>query len=917
MNQQELHRNMLNIHSARGQLKTIFKILAGSCLALALFLLLSPGHVSAHSAHTTTTTAAGPTLLVDIGFDSTYRSDHWTPVHIVLSNHTADFRGTLSLNAYTGPPRSTIISIVSPWSFEEPVVLPRGALQQTTVYMPMYLTTFSPRGIVATLRDKHGKVIVTQAALNPYEVRPGNLFIGILSDPGASFDSLSHVSLPNQTNSLTFSSLDASTFPTIATVLKNFDVIILDDFPSSTLSPNQLSALQTWVNQGGVLIEVGGPAWQRTLSTLPPELLPVIVNGTTTLPAGTHLLPVGSSAIQTPGGKLLADTLSGSLVASTATLRLQQNSFFDSETVLASGTTPLIVQARQGQGVICYLAFDPARPPLADWPGTNALWGALLLHALGDKFLISNAAPTYYSGPGEILTREGVLSMVAPEMLLGPWIIAAVLFSYLMILGPIRLLIVRRLKRPQLSWVIIVSSIVIFSLLSYGLAFYQKGASLKDNSISIIQINQGGSSAHITTYSGIFVPSHGDFNLDFPGESLAQPIANEFVPHIRTAILADDLPASIVSGPNGTNLKLMNIGPWTFHLVISEQDRHLHGGLVAQLSLQNNRLVGTITNTLSTSLSDVYVLIAHSFVRIGSLASGETQHINLSLNSSSHQPAKTLADQIAESSGLPASYFPYSHNEQPQSDFQRHMALLAALEGAGYSLPPCNGSCNTHAIISAGTIFVTGGGVPNPNVIDKPDPLLIPGAPATLIGWADQPPAGVDELTINGTQPGGQHQNFIQMPLTIDVTSSLTIPPDFITGRVIDIQSYDAQLLLPSIYSMSTGSLTFEFTLPNTQNLQVSGLTITTPDLLASPTLSVSGKSTTISYLQARLYNWHTNSWDTISLSQDSFTTANTGAYIGPSGRVLMQISNQNGSRSRLFFSKPFLILRGSVNLFR
>ena len=66
----------------------------------------------------------------------------------------------------------------------------------------MYLTTFSPRGIVATLRDQHGKVIVTQTALNPYEVKPGNLFIGILSDPGASFDSLSHVSLPNQTNSL-------------------------------------------------------------------------------------------------------------------------------------------------------------------------------------------------------------------------------------------------------------------------------------------------------------------------------------------------------------------------------------------------------------------------------------------------------------------------------------------------------------------------------------------------------------------------------------------------------------------------------------------------------------------------------------------------------------------------------------------
>ena len=148
-------------------------------------------------------------------------------------------------------------------------------------------------------------------------------------------------------------------------------------------------------------------------------------------------------------------------------------------------------QERQGQGAIYYLAFDPAQAPLAAWVGTPTLWKALLLHALGDKFLISGTALNFYSGPGQLLTRGGILSIVAPRTLTGPWILIILLLGYILILGPGRILLVRRLQRLQRirrGWLIIMSSIVIFSLLAYGLAFYEKGSSLIDNSVSLIQL---------------------------------------------------------------------------------------------------------------------------------------------------------------------------------------------------------------------------------------------------------------------------------------------------------------------------------------------------------------------------------------------------------------------------------------------
>ena len=70
-------------------------------------------------------------------------------------------------------------------------------------------------------------------------------------------------------------------------VLANFNLIILDSFHTSSLTPEQLRALYLWVQQGGSLIEVGGPNWQQTVSTLPTNLLPVSIRGSKYL-AGRH-----------------------------------------------------------------------------------------------------------------------------------------------------------------------------------------------------------------------------------------------------------------------------------------------------------------------------------------------------------------------------------------------------------------------------------------------------------------------------------------------------------------------------------------------------------------------------------------------------------------------------------------------------
>src|SRR5262249_30330929 len=160
-----------------------------------------------------------------------------------------------------------------------------------------------------------------------------------LDDTG--YGPLDAVSLPDPTRPIERARLNAATMPDMSEMLSNFDVIILDNYTTGSLNTRQLAALQTWINQGGALIEVGGAQWQRTLASLPPALLPVIPQATTRIPAGTPLLPAGSPTIADTGQLTAQDTLKEPLTISTAITPgkgdTRQHAFSGIQTVLAYG----------------------------------------------------------------------------------------------------------------------------------------------------------------------------------------------------------------------------------------------------------------------------------------------------------------------------------------------------------------------------------------------------------------------------------------------------------------------------------------------------------------------------------------------------------------------------------------------------
>ena len=244
----------------------LFLIMGGLLLvALTLTLIFVTRSTSDQASHTAVT------FQVHIGFDGRYKNGTWVPVYVALSNTGADFTGTLSIT----PPPSLSTTEWPSTLYQSSITLPMGAQKQVTLYIPLKANAPDASQMLnVQLLDTHGHLLLTHATfVSP--LNPQDVFVGLLSDQPGNFSALANVELPDHTATLLTEPLNASTFPTQAASLNNFDMLMLDNFTSSTLNNDQLHALQAWIQQGGTLIEVGGPSWQRSLTSLPKTWYPL------------------------------------------------------------------------------------------------------------------------------------------------------------------------------------------------------------------------------------------------------------------------------------------------------------------------------------------------------------------------------------------------------------------------------------------------------------------------------------------------------------------------------------------------------------------------------------------------------------------------------------------------------------------
>lgn len=519
---------------------------------------------------------ADVTLTVRPAFQGFARASTWLPVVIEVANNGVDRTAEIVAGTPNGPFHSAMID------------LPGGSRKGLTLYLHIQ---GAPRQLGVRVLVNGEEIATTSARLQP--VSEG-LLVGVVGERGVRLpaqlaDGIKVTSIP----------LALADIPAEGLGLSPFDALILTDVAAAELAPAQRSALQAWVLRGGTLIVNGDAGIGRTLASLPAELVPVMPG---------NLLPPISDPPLTP---------------MTLTPRKDaQHRVYPLTLPLLNSPTPLAFDQWYGDGAVIVLAFDLATPELSNWLGWRELWQTLLPPpafipsgmALGAKlygaFVEENLASALTSLPALDLPSINLLAL-----LLG---------CYLIVVGPVTYLVLRRLDRLALGWVVVPVITVLFAVIAYGVGFNLRGGDVIVSQISLIDAAEPGL-ARERDFIGIFSPDRSTYRLRAVGETpLVRPIT----------VQGPWSPGPPVNGryvqiaPDGRVVEGLNVAQWSLQSVML--DRIVPSpGLEAQITVNGDQVQGAVINHSDHTLADVALVYNDYLSLIETLAPGEQRTVQL------------------------------------------------------------------------------------------------------------------------------------------------------------------------------------------------------------------------------------------------------------------------------------------------
>lgn len=625
---------------------------------LTLVALLWPG-VSARAALLSPASTAGPaqgngiTLTARPAYDGGFRPGTWMPVVVSLENAGVDRQVELRVGSREGAQYGARLD------------LPNGARKAVTVYT--FLAPSSRRLVARLLSD--GEELAAQTLT--LQTIPATARFAALVAPGA--PAMRPPARLDGGAPLVTTALAPADLPDQALGLSAFSSIVVEDVATADLSEAQREALREWVMRGGQLIIGGGTGLQRTLAGLPRELAPASAPGATrSVPPETLLGPQVAGLPPIPLAELVA-----AATPDRPPYALPLSSL---------SSAGVAVEQTLGRGLITVLAFPLAHPAVAGWEQGALLWGELLRtsadipagfapdHTNVDGFLEGNLAASLTSLPALQFPPLGLL--------------AGLVLLYIVLVGPVTYLVLRRLDRQMLGWVVVPLLTVVFGALTYGIGYAQRGGDVLVNQITLVEPVDGAAAARVRSFVGVFSPERRAYTLEAAAADGDPPLLR---------------PIS-VQGPWDTNpgaaggLFLHDVGPgaladdfqvaqWSMRALTS--DDLVPGELVrASIHIDGERLTGEVTNLADAPLRDVIMLQGANILRLGDLAPGETRAGELQ---------RSARQQDQQFGAVPVSYLIYGdeldrQNQlggQPLSpDLQQRVRLLDAM----YSYGPSNRS---------------------------------------------------------------------------------------------------------------------------------------------------------------------------------------------------------------------------------
>ena len=365
----------------------------------------------------------------------------------------------------------------------------------------------------------------------------------------------------------------------------------------SNLKAEQYTALSSWVNKGGTLIIGAGANEGKTIKNIDSDFLNIKSNGT-----------------NEKNIKLVNDNLN--LIVSNLEIK-------DSKIKYGTNEEPLAYSKSIGKGEIIVTTFDLGLEPLISSEDAGKFFNNIILDTI-NKFYENSMYGGYssiYYGMTQLTRNIPINEIVGVKSLI------VVLGLYALIVGIISYIVLKKLNKRDLTWIVIPVFSIVFTLLIYFMGSSTRVNDIVLNQNNIISVDKNGKGT-AKGYLGIGTKYKSDVIIEKPEDLTMNYSTNDHYYYgNQEEEISDVLRVKTTYSGNNSYFTFNNsdaLDMKSFEVVGKEQ---VISNIEASFNLSEGNLNGKVKNNLGYDIKRLVLVAGKSVWDIGSISKDEEKEI--------------------------------------------------------------------------------------------------------------------------------------------------------------------------------------------------------------------------------------------------------------------------------------------------